>query len=343
MSRPARRATTAAAAAAVLAALLAVSAERPDPGVGAWLEATGLVARERVVAGHRVRYVRAGQGPPVVLIHGLASSIYTWKAVLPRLAADHDVVALDLPGFGGSEQPADLDFADLVAAVSALLDALGLERASLVGNSLGGAVAASVAARRPERVPALVLIDAAGFQRDLADAPAVLRVAVADPTGLLARLPFKRPLVRLALRQVFHDDARVTDERVAEYVAPLLRSGAVASLRSLLRTPPERVEHLRRALPGIRAPTLVVWGREDAWIPQAHADRFAAEIPDTRVVRLDDCGHMPQEECPAELLEVLAPFLEQGGRPDGRPDGESAGSPLREAGPDPAPGRSLLR
>jgi len=279
-SRARRRGIALVVAAAVLAGLALVSREHPDPGVGSWLDESGLVPEERVVAGRRVRYLRAGQGPAVVLIHGLASSIYTWKDVLPRLSRAHDVVALDLPGFGGSEQPADLGFGDLVAVVPALLDALDVERASLVGNSLGGAVAATVAALHPDRVPALVLIDAAGFQRDLGDLPAVLRVAVADPTGLLAGLPLKRPLTRVALLRVFHDDSRVTDARVAEYVAPLLRPGAVASLRSLLETPPARLESLREALPGIRAPTLVVWGREDAWIPVSHAERFAEVIPD---------------------------------------------------------------
>lgn len=298
-----------AAAVAVLAALLAVSNERPDPGVGAWLDGAGLVPHERVLARRRVRFVRAGQGPPVVLIHGLASSIYTWKEVLPPLSAGHDVVALDLPGFGGSEQPADLDFGDLVAAVRALLDELGLGRPSLVGNSLGGAVAAAVAAGEPDRFSALVLIDAVGFQHGLGDVPAVLRLAAADPTGLLGRLPVKRPVVRLALRQVFHDDALVTDERVEEYLAPLLRPGAIASLRSLLGSPPSELERLRSALPRIRAATLVVWGEEDAWIPVAHAERFAAAVAGARVERLAGCGHMPQEECPEELLEVLLPFL----------------------------------
>jgi len=300
-------------AAGLLALVLVALAfpERPDPRVGAWMKEAGLAPRESVLAGHRVRFVRIGQGDPVVLIHGLGASLYTWQALLPRLAASHDTIALDLPGFGASEQPPDLSFDDLVEVIPALLDALGLERAGLVGNSLGGAVAAAVAARWPDRVPVLVPIDAAGFQEGSGDTPLVFRLAAADPTGLLARLPLRRPLTRLALRQVFHDDSRVTEERVEEYLAPMLRPGALAAMQSLLSEPPENLARLREALPRIRAATLVVWGREDVWIPVTHGERFRAAIAGSRLEILEGCGHSPQEECPEALLAVLEPFLDQ--------------------------------
>jgi pimeloyl-ACP methyl ester carboxylesterase len=310
LTRSGRRRAVALAASALALLLLALAfEERPDPRVGRWLERADLSPRERVLAGHRIRFVRAGEGPSLVLIHGLGSSLHTWKALVPRLATAYDVIALDLPGFGASEQPADLSFADLVAVIPALLDDLGLERAGLVGNSLGGGTAAAVAAAWPERVSALALIDAAGFQQGPVDTPAVFRLATADPTGLLARLPLRRLLVRLALRQVFHDDALVTDDRVEEYLAPMLRPGAIGSLRSLLSMPPSEMERLRRGLREIRAPALIAWGREDAWIPVAHAERFRQAIPSARVELLEGCGHMPQEECPEALLRVLLPFL----------------------------------
>jgi pimeloyl-ACP methyl ester carboxylesterase len=283
--------------------------ERPSPRVGTWLEAAGLRPEERVLAGRRIRFVRAGSGPPLVLIHGLASSLYTWQAALPRLASRYQVIALDLPGFGGSEQPPDLAFEDLVATVAALLEALELESSSLVGNSLGGATAAAVAARWPERVRALVLIDAAGFQHGLDDAPALVRYSLWLPPALVEWLPLRRPFTRLALEQVFHDDSKVTGERVEEYLAPLLRPGALASFRSLLSARPEDLARMREGLPEISAPTLVVWGSEDAWIPASHAERFRAAIPEARVERLPGCGHMPQEECPEALLSVLELFL----------------------------------
>ena len=128
--------------------------DRPPVAPGTWLAAAGLEARHETVDGHRLRYVRAGSGPAVVLVHGFASSLYTWKDVIPALAAGHDVVALDLPGFGQSDQPADLSFEDFPRAVLGLMDRLGIGKAALVGNSMGGATAAIVAAetagaRRP--------------------------------------------------------------------------------------------------------------------------------------------------------------------------------------------------
>ena len=112
-----------------LAGALAVY-DRPPVAPGTWLAAAGLEARHETVDGHRLRYVRAGSGPAVVLVHGFGSSLYTWKDVIPALAAGHDVVALDLPGFGQSDQPADLSFEDFPRAVLGLMDRLGIGRAA---------------------------------------------------------------------------------------------------------------------------------------------------------------------------------------------------------------------
>ena len=213
-----------------------------------------------------MRYVRTGSGPPVVLLHGFASSLYTWKDVLPALAASHDVVAIDLPGFGGSSIPRPLQGASYPGVVLAVMDHLGLRRASLVGNSLGGSVAVAVAAEHPERVDRLVLIDSAGFNFAAGDRPWILRLLAAPGVAALAeRLPVRRRLVAAGLRQVFFDDALVTEERIDEYAAPMLRPGAARAAAELLSAPgpPDFAALLAR----VRAPTLVVWGREDTLDP----------------------------------------------------------------------------
>jgi pimeloyl-ACP methyl ester carboxylesterase len=301
-----------AATAALLFALGFVAAryDRPPATPGAWLAESGLEAGFRTVGGHRLRYVRAGRGPAVVLVHGFASSLYTWKDVLPALVPAHDVVALDLPGFGGSERPADLSFEKLPEAVLGLVDELGIDQVALVGNSMGGAVAAMVAAERPDRVTALVLIDAAGFNLGPGEAPAMVRLAMSPVGSLISRLPFKRLAIEHSLRQVFLDDTHVTDERVAEYMDGLGRPGALASIGSLRRSLGERGKLVQDALSQIRAPTLVVWGREDRWIPVAHAERFVEAIPGARKVILEECGHMPQAEKPEVTGELLEEFLE---------------------------------
>ena len=301
-------------AALALLGLLALVAlkryDRPPPPPGRWLASLGLEERFATVHGVRVRYLRTGRGPAVVLIHGLASSIYTWKDEIPALARGHEVVALDLPGFGGSDQPADLAFALFPRVVVGLMDELGISRASLVGNSLGGAVAAVVAARHPARVERLVLVDAAGFNLRTADRPALVRLA-AQPLAeaFVSRLPVKRLLVTVGLRQVFHDDAKVTEERIDEYLAAASRPGTFASLRSLLSSKQLRPEETEELLHRVTAPTLVVWGGEDAWIPVAHADRFVEAIPRARKVVLPGVGHTPEEEAPEEMVRLLLEFL----------------------------------
>lgn len=267
--------------------------------------AAGVEPRYETVDGLRLRYVRKGHGSPVVLVHGIGSSIYTWKDVLPLLAAHHDVIALDLPGAGDSAVPARYDSEQAVRSVTGLMDRLGVARASLVGNSLGGAIAVVIAARHPERVDRLVLIDAAGYNFAPKDRPWLLRCAGAVPGALAEALPM-RPLVTLALKQVFHDDRLVSPARVAEYVAPLRRPGAAAAVRQLLLS--QDALGFPEIVRSVQAPTLVVWGRYDAWIPSRDAERFAADIRGARVVLLES-GHMPEEERPQETAALIEGFI----------------------------------
>jgi pimeloyl-ACP methyl ester carboxylesterase len=288
-------------------ALLFAYLSRPARG-GAWLRELQLQERYARVGGASLRYVRLGAGPPLLLIHGLGSSIFTWRDLLRPLAETHDVVAVDLPGFGGSSRPTDLSFAVLAGALEGLLVSLELEGVTLVGNSLGGAVALAATASRPELVSRLVLIDAAGFGGPEA-VPRVVRWAASGPGGLLARSgAVRRVLVWGTLLQLFHDRDRVTAERVDEYLAPLERPGTVQSLRALLEAPASEWRRLEDVLGSVSAPTLIVWGEQDAWLPVAHAARFGSAIPGSRVVVLPGCGHLPQEERPADVLELIRGF-----------------------------------
>lgn len=313
-----RRGRALAAALALLLALLAalVVYDRPPLAPGAWLARAGLAAQRAMAGSRDVRYVRTGAGPAVVLVHGFGSSLYTWKDVMPALAAHHEVVALDLPGFGESERPRDLALEDLPGAVLGLMDRLGIERAALVGNSLGGATVALAAAAQPARVGRLVLIDAAGFNLEPRERPGVVRLATSRVAPLLQALPGKRLIVEWSLRQVLHDDSLVTAERVAEYLAPAQRPGTYAALRSLGRSLRASTPEFEHALAAVRAPTLVVWGDDDRWIPLADADRFVSAIAGARKVVIADCGHLPQEEKPEELARVLIDFLAGGGAGD---------------------------
>jgi pimeloyl-ACP methyl ester carboxylesterase len=295
--------------AAALAALL-FWPEAPPKATGAWLTRAGLTPHFETIEGLRVRYVRGGAGSPVILVHGLASSIYTWRHVWSALAADHDVVALDLPGFGGSEQPRDLSAEVLPRVVRGLADRLGIRRAALVGHSLGGCVAVMLAAEEQDRITRLALLDPAGFNLAPADLPWLLRVAGSPAGRVLEVLPARRALVRLGLRQVFHDDSKLGPEDVEEYWAPLARPRALAATRSLLRSGAGvTAERFHSLAARVAAPTLLVWGRQDAWIPMTWAERFTRAIPSARLEILDACGHMPQEEQPETLAGLLREFL----------------------------------
>ena len=290
--------------AGVLLALL--PAERVPP-TGQWLARTGLTPLTLRVGRLDIRYVRKGQGPTLVLVHGLASSIYTWSEVIEPLSRSFDVIALDLPGFGGSSQPADLSFEELSGALPGLMDALGITRAHLLGNSLGGAVSLLVAARQPARVDHVVILDSAGFRMKREERPFMIRFLGSRAAGLLGdRLPIRRILTAATLRRLIHDDTRVTAERIDEYTAPLLRPNALVSARSLLSSPLD--EGFLPDLRAIEAKTLVVWGRFDPWLPQEDADRFVSAIKGARKV-IVETGHMPQEERPAEIARLVGEFL----------------------------------
>jgi pimeloyl-ACP methyl ester carboxylesterase len=320
----------------VLVGLAAALYDRPPATPGAWLARGGLEARFLTVNGHRLRYVRcagAADRSVVVLVHGFGSSLYTWKDVLASLSPSHDVIALDLPGFGASDRPADLSFEDLPAAVLGLMDRLGVGRAALVGHSMGGAVVAVLAADRPERVSGLILVDAAGFNLDRRAQPGMVRLVASPMAPFLARLPVKRLLVEHSLREVLHDGRHLTDERLSEYLAAARRPGTAAAMRSLILSLGGRSTAVKDRLPLIQAPTLVIWGREDRWIPLAHADLFVEAIPGARKVVLDSCGHMPQAEEPEVVGRLLQEFL------DGSAGASGGGGLPPPTAPSMGPGR----
>lgn len=276
----------------------------------AWLGAHGLTSRYAEVSGLRVRYVRRGSGPTVLLLHTLATSIYTWRDVLPSLAEDYDVVALDFPGFGASDQPLDLRAEIYPTVLAGLVARLGVPRVSVVGNGLGGTMGVIFAAFRPDRVERLALLNPTGFQMKLDEQPLVLRLGTTPQAMALAeRFNLRRPLIRLGLWRVVADPARRQPQQIEEYVAPLTRPGAMTSIQSLLATYPLSAEQFTSLARRVRAPTLVMWGQRDPWMPQSHLARYTDAIPGTRTLLLPDCGHMPQEERPADVLAALRAFL----------------------------------
>ena len=238
--------------------------------------------RELVVDGRPTEYRVAGEGASVVLVHGLSGSWRWWEPILEPLTERHRVYMPELPRLG-RRLPAD----ELTGWFARWLDAAGLERVDLVGHSLGGLVAAELAAEQPERARRLALI-----------APAGIPIG----TSLLnrgARLTGTLYDLRKRLPTVVGDGLRAGP-------LSLLRGAAFASHRDLT------VE-----LASIRAPTLLVWGDEDRLLPPRIAEEWQRVLPRSRLVRLH-CGHVPMWEKPRELVSLLLPFLDEEVADDGR-------------------------
>ena len=267
-------------------------------------------------AGHRWRYVETGRGPLVVLVHGFTGAKENWLPLMRELRADHRVVAPDLPGWGESERHAGADYgpvaqaARLKAFLAALPRAPGVpaKPALLVGHSMGGQIVGLLAARSPEAVGSLVLMDAAGvpFQ-----ANAFGRKVLAGENPFQVR---SRADLRRYLHIVFTDPPAVPWPADRALVQRRQRDAAFEqSVLDRIGRGPEALL-LARELPAIRVPVLLLWCRDDKVIDPSAAAVFAAGLPDSRTVMLDGCGHMPMMAAPAEVARVLrmAPKLPPG-------------------------------
>ena len=256
--------------------------------------------------------VQAGTGPPVVLLHGLGATKVSFLSTIGALADRHRVIAIDLPGFGDSDKPlaAAYDAAFFARAVVALLDALNLERASLIGNSMGGRVALETGLSHPARVDRLVLLSPAlAWLRDRPFAP-LLRL-VRPELGLLQIAP--RALVEPIVRRVIPGaeegwTAAGVDEFLRSYLQPRGRAAFYAAARNIYLDEPHGTDGFWTRLTGLQAPSLFVWGRRDHLVPIAFARHVRAAVPAARHLELD-CGHVPQFERPTLVHDAIARFL----------------------------------
>lgn len=267
--------------------------------------------------GQPLNVIELGEGPPVVFVHGLSGSWPNWLEQLPVFARDHRVVALDLPGFGHSPMPLqDITISGYARALDGLMETLGLDAATLVGNSMGGFVSAELAIAYPQRVERLVLVSAAGistYQR-----PEVMRAVpwltraervIAAYTAWLASksdtVVRRRGLRNATLGLVVRHPGRLPGPLAAEQLRGAGKPGFMQALGALLDYP------LRERLPEIACPTLIVWGAEDRVISRRDADVFEQLIPNSRKVMFEDTGHMAMLERPAAFNELLERFMRE--------------------------------
>lgn len=253
-----------------------------------------------------VRDNGAKDAPAVVMLHGFGASLHTWEEWAQALSATHRVIRLDLPGHGLSEPDPANDYTDArsLQAVLALLDQLGVARASFVGHSIGGRIAWTLAAKHPERTERLVLVAPDGFA-----SPGFEYGKAAEVPAVLGAMRYVMPKVvlRMNLVPAYADPSFLTDELITRYhdlmLAPGARDAMFKRLQQTVLTDPVPL------LTTIAAPTLLLWGEADAMIPVANAQDYLGAVKGSRLVALPGVGHLPQEEAAQASLRAVVDFL----------------------------------
>ena len=279
--------------AALFTLLLAATAAAQAPAAPA--------SKVAVVFGQKIQYIEEGSGPVVVLLHGLGGNGTNWAFNIPALAQKFRVIAPDQVGFGRSDKPLiNYRIATYVDFLDKFLSELKVERATLVGNSMGGWIAARYALKYPTKVDRLVLVDSAGFappkEFDV-EALAGLNPSTRDEMKRLAGLVFSNPMFK-------------TDAAVDVLLAQRLSAGDGYTIQRLVESIHRGDDMLDGKLSAIRQPVLVVWGREDGLTPLAReGEKFRRELPSAQFVVFDGCGHVPQVETAAEFNAAVLKFL----------------------------------
>ena len=285
-------------------------------GRTSWLDLDWQSAQHRLrIDGREVNYCELGEGPVILWIHGLGASWQSWLENMPEFLEDHRVVAMDLPGFGFSEMPdGEISIENYASWTCRLLDALEIDAASVVGNSMGGFVGAELAIKAPERVQRLAVISPAIFWQDRRRAQPLLQLArLSDAIVARARARVTddvatRPRLRAwALASAgFRYPHLIAPELAHEMVRSARRTdGFLPALEALADYP------LEEELPKIGCPTLIVWGAHDTLVPVRDAERLEELIPNARREVFERTGHVAMLERPERFNRVLREFLDE--------------------------------
>ena len=250
-----------------------------------------------VVYGQNIRYYEAGQGPAVILLHGLGAVKEVWLGNLAALAGKYHVYAIDQLGFGHSDKPLlDYRIGTWVDSLQEFMRSQNIAKATLAGNSLGGWIALDFTVQNPDMVDKLVLVDAAGLTWGGGSVPAV----ELNPSSVAE--------TRTLLEGIFYDKKIVTDQFVENVFENHMRNNDGYTIQRTLAGfvhPQFEDDNLK----SVHAPTLIVWGRQDQLIGVERAERFHTGIPGSKLVIFDQCGHVPQIEKSAEFNQALLEFL----------------------------------
>ncbi|HVF91461.1 MAG TPA: alpha/beta fold hydrolase [Blastocatellia bacterium] len=264
---------------------------------------SGVADKYATVYGAKIHYLEAGSGPVVILLHGLGGDTSNWAPTIGALSRKYRVIVPDQIGFGKSDKPLmNYRVGTLVDFLAGFYKELKIDRASLVGNSLGGWTAAAFALAHPEKVDRLVLVDAAGFKPDKS----------IDPRTFNALNPSTREDVRKVLSMIFYNKAFAGDAGIDLMFARRIAAGDGYTIQRFIDSVVHGEDMLDGRLSALKHQTLILWGREDLLTPVAMGERFKREVPNSELVVFEKCGHVPQIEKAPEFNAAVLKFLGSG-------------------------------
>jgi len=268
------------------------------------------------VDGMDIHVLAKGRGVPIILIHGFTSNIYTWRFNTDELAKGFSVYALDLPGFGYSEKPDKGDFdysidgyADFIVS---FMDAMGIRKAVLVGNSMGGGVALKTYLKHPKRVDKIVLVDSMGYPSEGGHFLVFQLMRYPVIGEVLMSLNY-RPVVESSMKGgVYYDNSFVTDDVVDSFFNVYKTENAGKTPLWVMRSFSEKFPFEEGDMEKVKVPTLIIWGAEDNLISAGAADLFARDIADSKAIVLPEAGHLPHEEKADVVNDLISDFVKYG-------------------------------
>jgi pimeloyl-ACP methyl ester carboxylesterase len=262
----------------------------------------------------RLAVKEQGHGRPILLLHGLGTSGYTWRSIAPELAKTHRVIALDLRGFGASDKPLDEHYSivDQARAVEAFIEQENLHDLTIAGHSFGGGVTLALALKlgqeRPARIRNLILIDSIAYRQPLPIFFRLLKVPMLAELSMTLVPPEIQ--ATQALRIAYHDQDKISARAIAEYASPLYSSAAKHALAQTVdHIIPDDIDDISERYKTLKLPTLIIWCDADKIVPVALGHRLHENISSAELTVLAECGHLPQEEKPDDTLRTMQDFL----------------------------------
>lgn len=278
----------------VCTALLLVS-------VPAWTQNS--TSKNVEIYGQKIHYIEAGAGPNVILLHGLGGDVSNWELTIPALASRYHVWAPDQIGFGASDKPMiNYRIATLVDFLEAFCKKLAIDKAAVVGNSLGGWTAMAFALAHPERVEKLVLVDSAGYSFAHSPVKPSREMMMALNASTVAG-------ARMLLSVIFANQSLASQANAQMLFERHLRNNDGYTINQFIESMLRGEDFVDGKLDAIKVPTLVVWGRADHLVPLASGEQLAKDIAGAQLTVFDGCGHVPQMECAGPFNAALAKFL----------------------------------